>query len=232
MATLTSNSAPPSRIENAVERELARRRRLLRLYLFLLLIPLGLAAWFLLVGRSDHALLRKTVDDRVAPVEERYKQIAPKLQQVERLDKALPVVEKAADQLQAQEKQVEILRQQVQNLTPALLRGTDSSAEIRKLSAQLATIERNLAGYQQLSAQLARQEQRLAVMEREQRQVITDLKEVQVKVEKQPGPMPGFNVLDLRKLNDRVRALEEGTGDLRKDVFRLQGDIKDQKPPG
>src|SRR5687768_17930522 len=37
----------------SVGRELARRRRLLRLYLLLLLVPLGIAAWFLVAGRSD-----------------------------------------------------------------------------------------------------------------------------------------------------------------------------------
>ena len=243
MATLDSRTAPPSRIESAVERELARRRRLLRLYLLLLLIPLGLAAWFLVMGRSDHEALRQAVDERVAPVEKSFQQVAPKLQQVETLvAQAQPLVEKAADQLQAQEKQVETLRQEVRELKPevqeikanqaSFVRGMEASGEVKELSARLATVERNQAVYQRISTQLAEQEQRLAAMEKQQRQVVTDLKEVQAKVEKRPGPMPGFNVLDLQKLSERVRALEEGTGDLRKDFTRLQVDIKERRPPG
>lgn len=241
MATLDSRSAPSSRIESAVERELARRRRLLRLYLLLLLVPLGLAAWFLLAGRSDHELFRRTVEARVAPVEEHYRQIAPKLDQVETLDQALPVVERAAEQLQAQEKEVKTLRQQVQEITPAvqeiqanqasLLREVGSSGEVKELSARLAAMERDLRGYQQLSAQLVRQEERLAGIERQQRQVVIDLKEVEAKVERQPAA-PGFSLLDLQKLNERVRTLEQGTGDLKKDFFKLQADVKDRQPPG
>jgi chromosome segregation ATPase len=241
MATLDRGSAPSSRIESAVERELARRRRLLRLYLLLLLVPLGLAAWFLLAGRSDHDLFRRTVDERVAPVEERYRQIAPKLEQVETLDRALPVVERAAEQLQAQEKQVETLQQQVQEITPvvrevqanqaSLLREAGASGEVKELSARLAAMEKDLKGYQQLSAQLLRQEERLAGIEKQQRQVVIDLKEVEAKVERQPAA-PGFSLLDLEKLNERVRALERGTGDLRKDFYKLQTDVKEQQPPG
>jgi chromosome segregation ATPase len=243
MATLDSRSAPTSRIESAVERELARRRRLLRLYLLLLLIPLGIAAWFLVVGRSDHEIFRQTVEQRVAPVEERYQQIAPRLAQVETLDRALPVVEKAAEQLQAQERQVATLEQQVREITPvveeiqvkqaSLLRVMESPpAEVRELTSRLAAVERNLAGVQRLSTQLVEQEQRLAVMERQQRQVVLDLKEVEDKVRRQPGPIPGFNGMELQKLNERVRSLEQGTGDLRKEFSRLQVDVRERRPPG
>jgi chromosome segregation ATPase len=241
MAILDSRSVPPSRIESTVERELARRRRLLRLYLLLLLVPLGLAAWFLLAGRSDQDLFRRTVEERVAPVEERYRQIAPKLDQVETLDQVLPVVARAAEQLQAQQREVKTLRQQVREITPvvqeirdnqaSLVRGAGSAGEVKELAARLAAMEKDLQGYQQLSAQLVRQEERLAGIERQQRQVAIDLKEVAAKVEKQPAA-PGFSLLDLQKLNERVRVLEQGTGDLKKDLFKLQADVKDQPPPG
>lgn len=232
MATLDSRSAPPSRIENAVERELARRRRLLRLYLLLLLIPLGLAVWFLLTGRSDHELVRQTVEERVAPVEQRYQQIAPKLDQVETLDRSLPVVEKAAQQLQAQEKQVETLRQEVRAIQPAVeeIRATQASlsrssdsGEVKELATRLAAVEKDLAGYQQLST-------RLAVMEKEQRQVVVDLKEVSARVDKQTNT-PGVSPQDIQKLNDRLRLLEQGTGELRKDFTKLRVGIK-ERPPG
>ncbi|HEX7183540.1 MAG TPA: hypothetical protein VF756_17025 [Thermoanaerobaculia bacterium] len=247
MAILDSGSAPSSRIESAVERELARRRRLLRLYVLLLFIPLGVAAWFLFSAGSEMRT-QEVLDDRLDQVQERYEQIAPKLDQVETFDKALPVVQQAAEQLQAQEKQVETLQRQVQAVSSnvqeiapvvqeiqanqaSLMRNVEPSGEVKELSARLAAMERNLEGYQQISAQLARQEQRLAGIERQQRQVTIDLKEVEARVEKQPAT-PGYNLLDIQKLNERIRVLEQGTGNLRKDLYKIQTDVKEQKPPG
>jgi ABC-type Fe3+-citrate transport system substrate-binding protein len=194
MATLDSPSAP-DRIENAVERELARRRRLLRLYLLLLLVPLGLAAWFLVAGRSDHKILRETVEQRVAPVEKRYERIAPKLERVERLDEDLVVVQQAAEQLQAQEKQVETLQRQVQEIAPAvreiqasqtsLLRTVQSAGELKELSARLAEMETSIARVQARQIEVQR-----------------DLKAVQLRVEKQPAG--SAHDLDPKQLNDLI----------------------------
>lgn len=246
MATLDSGPAPSSRIEQTVERELARRRRLLSLYLLLLLVPLGLAAWFLFT--ADYEMADEETYARLDEVEQRYEEIAPKLDQVEALDEALPVVQQAAEQLRDQEKQVETLQRQVQAVSSnvqeiapvvqeiktnqaSMMRSLEPSAELRELSGRLAAMERNLEGYQQISARLARQEQRIAGIEKEQREVVRDLKAVQMKVERQPAT-PGFNVMDLEKLNDRIRALEQGTGNLKRDVYKLKTDVKEQRPPG
>lgn len=198
MATLDSRSAPSGdRIENAVERELARRRRLLRLYLLLLLVPLGLAAWFLVAGRSDHEIFRQTVEDRVAPVEQRYEQIAPRLEQVESLDEALPVVRQAAKQLQEQEKQVETLQDQVEEIVPAM----------REIQTQQASILRTVqpAGeLKELSDRLMRVERSLTSVQAQQSEIQRDLRTVQQRIDRQPAG-PGFN-LDPKQLNELIDA--------------------------
>jgi DNA repair exonuclease SbcCD ATPase subunit len=185
------------RVENAIEREMARRRRLLRLYLLLLLVPLGLAAWFLAAGRSDHEIVRQSVEERVAPVEQRYEQIAPKLAQVESLDEALPVVQQAAEQLQAQEKQVETLRQEVREIVPAvqeiqanqasLLRNVDPSGELKELSERLMRVEGSLKSVQAQQSEIQR-----------------DLRTVQQRIDKQPAG-PAYD-LDPKRLNELIDA--------------------------
>ena len=212
MTTLDSRS---DRIENAVGRELARRRRLLRLYLLLLLVPLGLAAWFLAAGRSDQETLRQTVEDRVAPVEQSYEQIAPKLQQVESLDEALPVVRQAAKQLQEQEKQVAALQDRVEKIEP----------EMREIQADQASLLRNVqpAGeVKRLSDQLMRVEGSLKSIQAQQNEIQRNLTTVQRRIDQQPAG-PVFN-LDPKQLNElidaRIRVLEKSRVLERRDLTR------------
>lgn len=224
MATLIDPSVPPtSRIENAVERELARRRRMLRFYLLLLLVPLGLAAWFLAAGRTDQEVLGQAVETRIAPVEERYARIAPKLDRVESLDEALPVVEKAAEQLQAQEEKVAALQQQVQAIAPAvkeiqatqasLLRNVEPSAELQELAQRFASLEASITSIQARQIEVQR-----------------DLKAVELKIDKRPAG-PAFQ-LDPKQLNElidaRLRVMRQsGDGT----VFRKRDAAVDPPPP-
>lgn len=198
MALVDSPSAPPGdRVQRAVERELARRRRLLQLYLLLLLIPLGLAAWFLAAGRSDQEIVQEVVDRRLAPVEERYEQITPKLAQVESLDQALPVVQRAAVQLEEQGRQVETLQQQVREIVPKvqeiqarqadLIRPVEPSREIKELSDRLVAMEKSLATVQERQIQVQR-----------------ELNSVQRKIDRQPAGAPVH--LDEKQLNALIDA--------------------------
>ena len=214
MATLDSRSAPSGdRIENAIERELARRRRLLRLYLLLLLVPLGLAAWFLVAGRSDHETFRQTLEARVAPVEQRYEQIAPKLEQVESLDQALPVVRQAAKQLQEQEKQVETLQDRVDRIEP----------EVQEIQADQAALLRTVqpdGEVEELAERLRRVEGSLKSVQAQQSEIQRDLKIVQQRIDEQPA---GFT-LDPKRLNElidaRLRLLEKSRNLERRDPPR------------
>lgn len=225
MATLDNPSIPHGdRIENAVGRELARRRRLLRLYLLLLLVPLGLAAWFLVAGRSDHEILRQTVEERVAPVEQRYEQIAPKLEQVESLDEALPVVQAAAKQLQEQEKQVETLQGQVEEMVPAV-------QEIRANQAALLRTVQPAGELKELSDRLMMMEGSLKSVQAQQNEIQRDLRNVQQRIDKQPAG-PAFN-LDPKQLNElidaRLRLLEKSKVLDRRDLIKEPS--KETPPP-
>lgn len=207
---MTTLDRRTERIENTVEREMARRRRLLRLYLLLMLVPLGLAAWFLAAGRSDQETLRQTVEARVAPVEQSYERIAPKLEQVESFDEALPIVEQAAKQLQEQEKQVAALQQQVQDIVP----------EMREIRASQTTILRTIepAGeLKELSDRLMTIEGRLKNVQAQQSEIQRDLTVVQQRIDKQPG-RPVLD-LDPKRLNElidaRIRVLEKSRAEIR-----------------
>jgi len=208
---MDSRTAPRGdRIENAVERELARRRRLLRLYLLLLLVPLGLTAWFLVAGRSDQDTFRQAVENRVAPVEQRYERIAPKLDQMESFDEALPIVRQAAKQLQEQEKQVETLQDQVEKIVPemqqirasqtSIMRTIEPAGELKELSDRLMAVEGSLKGVQAQQSEIQR-----------------DLTAVQQRIDKQPAG-PAFN-LDPKRLNElidaRIRVLEKSRAEIR-----------------
>jgi hypothetical protein len=189
------------RIENAVERELARRRRLLRLYLLLMLVPLGLAAWFLAAGRSDQATFRQTVEERVAPVEQSYEKVASKLEQVENLD--LPMVQQAAEKLQEQEKQVAALQDQVVEIRASqttILRTIEPAGELKELSDRLMMIEGRLKNVQAQQSEIQR-----------------DLTTVQQRIDKQPG-RPVLD-LDPKRLNElidaRIRVLEKSRAEIR-----------------
>ena len=70
------------RIEQTVARDLARRRRLIWIYLALLLVPLAVAAAHALYGRTDRQIVAREVEQRVEPVERTYQEIAPMLEDV------------------------------------------------------------------------------------------------------------------------------------------------------
>ena len=64
----------PSRrdaVEEAVEREINRRRRLLLTFIILLLIPVGVGVVFLSYGRSDRSFVTREVRQEFAPLQDR-----------------------------------------------------------------------------------------------------------------------------------------------------------------
>jgi len=59
-----------SAVEEAVEREITRRRRLLYTFTILLLVPIGVGIVFLRYGRSDRKLVAREVQQEVAPLQD------------------------------------------------------------------------------------------------------------------------------------------------------------------
>ena len=242
MAVLDSASAGRGdrndRIELAVQRELARRRRLMTLYVLLLLIPLGVGGWLIAAGHLDESVMQQTVwrevETRVAPVEQHYQEIAPKLQQVQDLDKVLPEVKSAARQVDAQRIQVEKLahgqeqlQQQVSNvasgvekLAPQIqqiqersMRAPENAEAHRGLDARLGALERNVNDLRQTQVGLMEQQKRIVVnLETLQRE----------------KPSPSASAIDLEKLNARLNALEKSHEQIKGQVFKLR---PMEKPP-
>jgi chromosome segregation ATPase len=103
--------------EAAVERELNRRRRLLRLLTGLLIIPLLAAAGFALFGRTDVEMVRKEVRSGVAPVESKLENLPDA--------KQLAVVQ---EQLSGTSKQIDRFKQSTSEEISSLKATTDQNA--------------------------------------------------------------------------------------------------------
>src|SRR5262245_37666473 len=70
-----------ARIARAAEREAARDRRVLWLYLALAIVPVALAVAFLKYGRTD----RRIIENEIAPVKVQLGEVQPALQEVRQL---------------------------------------------------------------------------------------------------------------------------------------------------
>jgi len=220
------------RIELAVQRDLARRRRLMLLYLLLLLIPLGVTGWFIAAGHTDQQAVQQTVqkavDSRVAPIEQRFKGI--KVERIEDLDKVLPAVQSAAQQIDAQKAQVTALAQGQEKLQRQLTDVASGVEEIKpqiraltalapapdltpKLQARLDILEKTVTGLRQSQAMIADQQKRITV----------SLEQLRMEKPVSPG-----GAADLGKLEERLRALEQSHEVVKRQVLQLR---PSQKPP-
>jgi chromosome segregation ATPase len=235
-----------ARIERTVAREMAHRQRLLRLYLLLLVVPLGVAAWFVVAGRSDRQLVQQEVAARVAPVEASYRTIAPKLEQVAELDRVLPVVTGAAEKIDAQRAEVAELGRSQQALAgrveslSATLGSTDpgSRGEIKSLSDQVTGLQQTVERFARstpdlgdLRERLDRQDRQLSEIAGEQKSLRGTLQDLRVRFERQPGAAVAPSA-DFEKFDARLRALETNTEVLRGDLGKLDTRIRTQRPPG
>jgi hypothetical protein len=114
MATLDRDRpAAADRIDLAVARELARRKRLLRFYLLLLLVPIGVAAWAVWSGfRAESHFATSSNGPDLPPGPHPEVQIMA----VHRgLDERLARLE---EKLDAIEKNQTLLQQEIENLRP------------------------------------------------------------------------------------------------------------------
>jgi uncharacterized protein YoxC len=168
MATL--DEAPRGRgdrIDLAVQRELARRRRLLRLYLLLLLVPVGIAVWLLAGGG-----LYQTAEIDGLP---------------ESVQQALPRIEQQQVQIEEQKKQVQELTQ-VQKELATRVTAVDSS--LQQLEPKLigpkgvSDPARIIAVHSGLDARLDALEERLKTIEQTQAGLLNDQEKIAADVER------------------------------------------------
>jgi len=159
------DDVPPGRedrIELAVQREMARRRRLLRLYLLLLLIPVGVAVWLLAGGAESHltSAVEIPVEVREAP-----QKIEKQAAEIEEQKRQVQAITERQKELQ---KQVTAVGSGLQELEPQLVApqgGTERmqiTALHRGLDMRLETLEQRLQKIEETQAALLEEQKKLA----------------------------------------------------------------------
>jgi cell division protein FtsL len=161
MATL--DEAPRGRgdrIDLAVQREMARRRRLLRLYLLLLLVPIGIAVWLLAGGGLDQTGgaygIPESVQQALPKIEQQQVQIDEQKRQVQELTQAQKELVT----------RVTAVDSGLQQLEPKLVDPNRGSVEIRAvhrgLDVRLDTLEERLKRIEETQAGLLEQQKTIA----------------------------------------------------------------------
>jgi chromosome segregation ATPase len=206
------------RIDLVVQRDLTRRRRLLLVYLILLLIPLGIGGWFLAAGRSDQEAVQQIIQQRMAPVERSYRELTPQLEQVKDLDRVLPEVKSAAREIAAQKVQVEKLAQGQAMIQRQVL---DVSSNIRALNqmSMMASSEDPTPDYDFLKARLDRLEQNVNAFREAQTVLADQQKLVAIRLEQLQKEKP-ISSADLKRLEARLSSIEKSQTQMKEEVIK------------
>lgn len=143
-ATALPTTEPPEersrRIEATVQRDLLRRRRLIQLYLALLLVPLAVVAVLMAVGRTDREVVAAEVEERVRPVEESYQEIAPMIQEVRGVGELLPEIRAVDQRFERYERgqselaaQVTAVSEEVKQIEPVIAEARAAKAQVEEM---------------------------------------------------------------------------------------------------
>ncbi len=236
------------RIEQTVARDLARRRRLIRVYLLLLLVPLIAVAAHMVVGRTD----RKIVEDEVRPVKESYEKIAPVLAEVGEVGELLPEIRAVGDRFQnyeqgqqALDRRVNEVAAEIGELQPAVADARAAKAEVaelrqayevqqQQLSRRIDAFELRLGprdgeggadrpppGGYPAGATVERLSGRTAAIEDKQAEMSQQLARLLAR------PPQGQSA-DVEALKRRVRELEATVDALQEEIRRLRSELEGQ----
>jgi hypothetical protein len=151
------------RLALAVEREIRRRQRQVRIYLLLLLVPLLMGVAAVLFSRDDA--------DRLRTVEASLDSVQPSLDAVRGLDTTLAQVTTAASALRSTAQEVGDLRQRQQVMRARL---DSSEVLLRETQRQISEevkpwrVETALVRVDQVRAALKAQEQEIAGLQKRQ----------------------------------------------------------------
>jgi chromosome segregation ATPase len=139
---------PAERIRLAAEREAARDRRVLWIYLALAMVPVILAVAFFRTGRTD----RKIIQDEIAPVKTQIEEVQPALREVRQFGTLASQVRALGDVAERVNGAVAKVEEQGQELarlkdtTATVLSSRDADSKkldehLTMLNAQLATLK-------------------------------------------------------------------------------------------
>jgi len=141
-----------SRIEQTVARDLARRRRMVRAYLALLIVPLAVAAAFLVFGRTDRRVVEEEVEEQVAPVWQSYREIEPMLTEVRGVGELLPSIRGVDERIERYERgqselseRVAAVAADVRELEPIAAAGREAREQVTELRRDWEAEKRQLS---------------------------------------------------------------------------------------
>lgn len=238
------------RIEETVARDLARRRRLIRIYLALLLVPLAVAAAHALYGRTDRQMVAWEVEQRVEPVERSYQEIAAMLEDVRGVGELLPEIRGVGERIQTYEQGQEELDQRVAEVAAEVGEIKPAVAEVaelrraydveqRRLASRIdafelrlgpAAAEEGAASRQPAAGFVAvptfeRLSGRTAALEKQQAELARQLALLSA------GAPPERPPADLAALDRRLKDLERTVDTLEQEVRRLRAELSRYRPP-
>jgi hypothetical protein len=157
------------RIETAVQRELAQRRRLMSLYLLLLLIPLGVGGWFLYTGISapppPPRISTGLPPETQRQIEEQKVQIAAQKKQVEELTRT-------QKDLQVQVKKV---GSGLEGLEPRIMANVPPNSGRVEIAAVHSNIDARLDN---LAKRISQIEETQAGLLEQQKKILAELEEI------------------------------------------------------
>jgi cell division protein FtsL len=170
------------RIDLAVQREMARRRRLLRLYLLLLLVPIGIAVW-LLTGGGLHRTteipgLPKSVQEALPKIEKQQVQIEEQKRQVQELTQGQ---KELATRVTAVDSSLQQLEPKLVGPSPVHDPAPEIRAVHRGLDVRLDTLEERLKRIEETQAGLVDQQKKIVADLEQLQRVRPDFREIEKK---------------------------------------------------
>lgn len=167
-----------ARISRAAERDAARDRRVLWLYLALSVIPVILALAFLRYGRTD----RRMIEAELAPVKTQIEEVQPALREVKALGSLasdVRALSEVAGEVRGTVARVEEHGRQLQRLEETTAQVVVSrEAEFRKLEDTLVAVRAQLRTLEETQGTIERNQARIDALERRIAPVERDLREI------------------------------------------------------
>jgi len=203
----TPPSFAPSKVEKAVAKEMRRQTFLSILFVVLLLIPLGLAGFYWVNGRTDRQVVQDEVACRVDPVERMARDVQPALDEVKATSAAARVQQQRVESLVESQEGV---RAQLSQLSDTLPKLETSVAQAQELSTRLSELRATLEAHDKSLSSVIESQARIA---REQERVAGEVKGLSARVGQ--APFEGLDELKrgFEQLNGRMNAIDRRVRD-------------------
>jgi predicted nucleic acid-binding Zn-ribbon protein len=237
MNDMSVNPPDSPSVAAAVEKELRRRKQLLRLFTGLLLVPLLATVGFAMFGRSDVVMVQKEVQTQLAPVQGRLENLpdAEKLKQLQSQVSTFPA--------QIASVRDEVTR--VDTLTQSRLENLPNIEQLKQLQAQVSSFPAQVASVRdavsQVDSKVVVNAQRYdsefrSVMDR-QNKVDDTLNKLQIRlatVEKGMANEGRFTPKDVEAFRQKIQEQQKTIDGLQAQLVNLRRECVKlpDKPPG